>query len=153
MLHRPAQFLQAFLRLTLWLCAALAAAPQLRAQTANEPSDWQGPAEVIVAPTRIGWFCAFSPDESWIAACYGHFQGDIGRLRVWDTKTGKVRWEVREIRGIRRVAISADGTLVASGNYGGEIHLRDAATGEVRKKFGNTGGSIECVSFSADGRQ
>src|SRR5207253_2013628 len=80
-------------------------------------------------------------------------QGDVGRLRVWDVTTGKVRWEARETRGIRRVAISPDGSLVASGNYGGEIHLRDAATGDLRQTLGNTGGSIECVSFSADGQR
>jgi WD40 repeat protein len=153
MLQFPAQFLLAFIRLGFCLCAPLVAMPPLWAETANEPSDWQGPAEAVVAPTRIAWCCALSPDESWTAACYGHFQGDVGRLRVWDMKTGKVRWEARESRGIRRVAISPDGTLVASGNYGGEIHLRDATTGEVRKKFGGTGGSTECVSYSADGRQ
>jgi WD40 repeat protein len=121
-------------------------------ETAVEPIDFEGPGQKIVAPTRIAWCSALSPDETWLATCYGVYQGDVGRLRVWDLKTGKVKWEAREDRGIRRVAISPDGSLVASGNWEGEIHFRDAVTGDLRRSLANTGGSIECISFSSDGR-
>jgi WD40 repeat protein len=70
---------------------------------------------------------------------------------VWDLKSGTVKWEVRERRGIRRVAISPDGKLVATGNWGGTIHVRDAVTGKLVKTFDQTGGSIECVAFSTAG--
>jgi WD40 repeat protein len=122
------------------------------AQTASQAIEIESPSTAIVAPTRFAWCCELSPDESWLVACYGFFQGDIGRIRVWDLKTGKTKWEALERRGVRRVAISPDGSLIASGNYGGEIHLRDAATGELQRSFDNGGGSVECVSFSSNGR-
>src|SRR4051794_1781993 len=125
---------------------------QATAQIAGQAIEIESPSTAIVAPTRFAWCCELLPDESWLVACYGFFQGDIGRIRVWDLKTGKTKWEAVERRGVRRVAISADGSLIASGNYGGEIRLRDAATGEQKRSFDNGGGSVECVSFSSNGR-
>jgi len=127
-------------------------APYGWAQAAAEPTDFAKAAEFIVAPTRFAWWSASSPDESWIATCYGIYQADVGRVRVWDARTGKVIWEAGETRGIRRVAVSPDGSLVASGNWGGVIHFRDAATGEVKKTI-NSPGSIEYLAFSADGKR
>jgi WD40 repeat protein len=126
----------------------------LKAQTASDPIDFEGPAEVVVAPSQIAWCSAWSPDEQSIATCYGFFQGgEIGRLRVWDPKSGKVKWEARESRGIRRAVFSPDGSLLASCNWGNAINFRDAATGELRKSMKNTGTPIECISFSSDGRR
>jgi WD40 repeat protein len=125
----------------------------LEAQLTGGPIDIESRAAAIVAPTRIAWCCELSPDETWLAACYGYFQGDVGRIRIWDVKTGKVKWEAHEDRGIRHVTISPDGLLVASGNYGGQICLREAATGQVRLAIENGGASVECVSFSSDGRK
>jgi WD40 repeat protein len=124
----------------------------LEAQLTGGPIDVESPSAAIVAPTRIAWCCELSPDETWLAACYGYFQGDVGRIRIWDLKTGKVKWEAHEDRGVRSVTISPDGLLVASGNYGGRICLREAATGRVRLAFDNGGASVECMSFSSDGR-
>jgi WD40 repeat protein len=122
------------------------------AQISSAPIQIESSATAIVAPTRCAWCCELSPDESWLVACYGFFQGDLGRIRVWDLNTGRIKWEAVERRGVRRVAISPDGSLIASGNYGGEIRLRDAATGELQRSFDNGGGSVECVSFSSNGR-
>jgi WD40 repeat protein len=132
---------------------ALFLSASLPAQVATGPLEIRSPSATIVAPTRFAWCCELSPDETWLASCYGFFQGDVGRIRVWDLRTAKVKWEASEARGVRRVAISPDGSLVASGNYGGEIRFRDAATGEVRRSFDGGGGSVECVTFSADGQK
>jgi WD40 repeat protein len=131
----------------------LSAASSLGAQTAAEATDFDGTGEALVAPTRIAWCAVLSPDETWVAACYGYYRGDVGRLCVWDLKTGKVKWQAREARGIRRLVISPDGSLIASGNYRGEIHVRDAATGELRRMLGNIGSSVEGLCFSSDGRR
>src|SRR5687768_14396433 len=108
------------------------------------------PPESIVANTRLTWSTALSPDESWVAVSYGHWSNaDTGQVRVWDVATGKTRWVAREPRGVRAVAISPDGTLVASGNFGGQIYLRDAKTGEVKQELKETAGSVERLAFSS----
>jgi WD40 repeat protein len=147
--------------LAIFFAAANASAQQSRPKgsatprndLAAEPTDFSGPSEVIVAAVRNAWRSVLAPDESWIATGYGQNAGDAGRLRVWDLKSGNVKWEARESRGIRGVAVSPDEELVASGNYAGEIHLRDAATGTMRRSFGDTSGSAESLSFSADGKR
>src|SRR5436190_11795075 len=136
-----------------WIAASLLLAGSGRAQSSGEPTDFESSSTPLVAPTRIAWCAVWSPDETWIAACYGFFQGDMGRICAWDVKTGAVRWQAQGARGIRRVAISPDGALVASGSYGGEIQLGDAATGELRRSLGSAGSSVEGLCFSADGRQ
>ncbi len=118
-----------------------------------EPTDFNGPSEVIVAAVRSAWRSVLSPDESWIATGYGQNAGDAGRLKVWDLKSGNLKWEARASRGIRGVAVSPDGKLVASGDYAGEIRLRDAVTGAIKASFGDTSGSAESLSFSSDGKR
>src|SRR5687768_3795684 len=89
-------------RLMLALLALMPAGP-LSAQDREEPVEFSAFAELLVAPTRLAWRSALSPDESWVATSYGLYQGNLGRLRIWETKSGKVLWEVTEKRGIRRV--------------------------------------------------
>src|SRR5437762_14170764 len=64
-----------------------------KADEAREPTDFGGPSDVIVAAVRFAWRSMLSPDESWIATGYGQNAGDAGRLRVWDLRTGQVKWE------------------------------------------------------------
>jgi WD40 repeat protein len=137
------------------ILAMLALVPtgRLPAQDRAEPVEFSAYAELIVAPTRIAWRSAWSPDENWIATSYGAYQGNFGRLRIWDAKSGKVLWEVAEKRGIRRVVVSPDGSIVASGNYGGVIHLRDAVTGRLLKTLQGVDQTIHGLTFSSDGRR
>src|SRR5439155_3612064 len=94
------------MRRLLWAMLALVPVGHLPAQQSEEPVEFSAYAELIVAPTQIAWCSAWSPDENWIATSYGAYQGNFGRLRIWDAKSGKVRWEVTEKRGIRRVVVS-----------------------------------------------
>lgn len=112
------------------------------------------PPEPIVTSLRYAWATALSPDETWAAVSYGHWSNsEVGQVRVWDLKTGQTRWHAAEPRGVRAVGVSPDGRLVASGNFGGEVRLRDAATGEVKLELRETAGSVERLSFSSDGRR
>lgn len=136
--------------------AWIAAVTLARGQDAK-PSDLievLTPAESLVANLQFAWGTALSPDESWVAVSYGHWShGEAGQVRVWDLKTGQSRWHAREPRGVRGIAISPDGRLVASGNFGGEVRLRDAATGEVKGELRETAGSVERLAFSSDGKR
>ena len=119
-----------------------------------EPVDFLTPAaELIVSPTRYAWGVAFAPDESWVAVGYGHWGNEAGRVCVFDVASGKLLWSARELRGVRGLTVSPDGTLVASGNFGGEIHLRDGKTGQLKKSLQEPAGSVERLAFSSDGRR
>ncbi len=125
-------------------------------QSAKPPDliDVLTPPENLIASTRYTWGTALSPDETWVAVSYGHWgAAEAGQVRVWDLATGKSKWAANEPRGARAIAVSPDGSLVASGNFGGQLRLRDAATGAIKKEWQVPAGSIERLSFSSDGRR
>ncbi len=134
----------------------LAVPPSGRAQTTppRDLIDVLTPPENIIASTRLAWATALAPDESWVAVGYGHWaRAEAGQVRVWELATGKPKWVANEQRGVRAIAVSPDGSLVASGNFGGQLRLRDAATGAIQQELQEPAGSIERLSFSSDGRR
>ena len=85
-----------------------------------------------------------------------HFAPDGDRLtvdgRVWDTRTGKLRYDPGSYR--RRVwsaAFSPDGKLLATGAADHMLEVSDAATGRIRHVLKHWE-TVEAVSFSPDGR-
>lgn len=141
-----------------WLLLAALSPASVPAQSttppaATEPVDFLAPAELIVSPTRYAWGAILSPDESWFAVGYGHWSNEAGRVCVYETKSGKLIWSAREARGVRGLTVSPDGAIVASGNFGGEIRLRDAATGKLLQSLQETAGSVEKLAFSSDGKK
>ena len=127
------------------LLVVLSSVGMLSAQTTRpDLIDVLTPPEGLVVSTKLAWGTAMSPDQTWVAVSYGHWAtAEAGQVRVWDIATGKPRWVAYEPRGVRAVAISPDGTLVASGNFGGQLRLRDAATGAIKQELQETAGSIE----------
>ena len=138
-----------------WLLLVTASLGSAAAQSARpDLIDVLTPPEGLIVSTKLAWGTAMSPDETWVAVSYGHWAtAEAGQVRVWDIATGKPKWVAYEPRGVRAVAISPDGTLVASGNFGGQLRLRDAATGAIKQELQETAGSIERLSFSSDGRR
>jgi len=122
------------------------------AEASAEPTDFASTSEWIAARTRCAMSSALSPDETWIATGYGRATNS-GQVWVRDAVTGKSKWHAREDRGVRSVTISPDGSLVASGNYGGQITIRDAKDGQVKFQFRDQSGSIEGLAFSSDDRR
>src|SRR5262245_5184731 len=116
----------------------------------EEPTDFGAEYSLLAAPVRGAMCCTLAPNESWVATGYGRWP-HLGQVCVWDVATGKLRWRANEERGVRTVVASPDGALVASGNYGGHIRVRDAATGEIKGEFRESAGSIERLAFSPDG--
>jgi WD40 repeat protein len=93
----------------------------------------------------------FSLDGSWLVS---GGDGD-DRLRLWDVATGMLR---KEIQGpgtrILSVAVSPDGTLIAALDWGGDLSVRDVATGQqvARVPLGGAG-QTKGLTFSPDGRR
>ena len=120
---------------------------------AAEPVDFLTPGAVLIGPTRYAWGAILSPDETWFAVGYGHWSNEAGRVCVYNAKSGKLIWSARESRGVRGLTVSPDGGLVASGNFGGEVHLRQSASGKLVQSLQETAGSVEKLAFSSDGKK
>jgi RNA polymerase sigma factor (sigma-70 family) len=76
-----------------------------------------------------------------------------GQLKVWDIASGRELVKVRGVKGIRGIAMSPDGKLVATADFAGEVKLRDIETGAQRAAAkGHTIG-INSVDFTGDGSQ
>src|SRR5438552_15161117 len=93
-----------------------------------------------------------SPNGTLLATAHGWSQ-TAGEARIWDVKTGKARFVFREPRGVRSVAFSPDGKLLAAGDFSNLIKLHDVATGKlVTVLRGHTGG-VNSLVFSKDGKR
>src|SRR5262249_53643280 len=79
----------------------------------------------------------------------------VGRIRLWDTTTGK---ELRQfsVKGAAHLAASPDGKLLAGSDESeGIVYLWEAATGKELRKFkaSRSGfGGILPIAFSGDGK-
>jgi WD40 repeat protein len=102
----------------------------------------------------------FSPDSVTLATV-----GFDRRLRLWDVRTGKVRWSVQAHRvAIARVAFSPDGKLLATrgagrvdGNPGAaflpaEVKLWDPATGREVGRLAEPGELFGDIAFTPDSK-
>ncbi|MHB0961186.1 MAG: WD40 repeat domain-containing protein [Pirellulaceae bacterium] len=133
--------------------------PTLRICTISD-----GTSEVLPKPHNGGvTSIRFAPDGATFATA-----GKDGTIRLWDTKSRKVLWDVFECNYVYCVAFSPDGRLAASGGTDGMLRLRDAGTGKLRMQLGprtdwvkdakptaKSGGkrpSIHSLAFSPDGK-
>jgi len=102
----------------------------------------------------------FSPDGK-LLAIVGGDEDTQGVLRVSDATNGKLRYLVREPKGIKCVAFSRDSKVIATGEFGGGafgkplapawVKLRDAASGKVIATLEHVGW-ISSLAFSPDGK-
>ena len=75
-----------------------------------------------------------------------------GSVRLWDTATGSLRAALDGHGGpVRAVAISPDGTYLASAGDDGSVRLWDTATGSLRAALDGHGGPVRAVAISPDG--
>jgi WD40 repeat protein len=93
---------------------------------------------------------AFSPDgERLVTAGARHVHP--GQIKFWEVATRREVRKVRRVPGTRAVAFSPDGRVLACGEFGGAIALRDARTGEPLANLrGHTVG-VNSLAYSGDG--
>ncbi len=113
---------------------------------------------------------AFAPDGTFLVTA-----GRDGRVRVWrpaigaldeilaDRSTRKaddqpdIAWNVRVLAGhlerVRNLAVSRDGSRIASASFDHSVIIWDAETGEHLRTLAGHESFVDAVAFSADGQQ
>ncbi|GAB5443569.1 MAG: hypothetical protein Fues2KO_39180 [Fuerstiella sp.] len=94
--------------------------------------------------------CLFSPDGRQLISC-----GDDGLIRICAVDDGTVQHTLDvHSREVEQLALSTDGTLLASASSDGSVHLQNLVTEKsIRRLYCSPSeGRIVCVSFSEDDR-
>ena len=74
-------------------------------------------------------------------------------MRLWDPATGQPAATLQgHTGGVRGVAFSPDGQLLASGGGDGTVRLWEAATGQPAATLEGHAGGVWGVAFSPDGQ-
>jgi WD40 repeat protein len=108
-----------------------------------------------------------APDQGVIALAYTKngdaiFSGSVDeRVRMWNARTGTLSKAMSgHIAAVRGLAVSPDGTVLASCSYGdayrlqkeGEVVLWDAVSGEMQQTLLTLNHGASCVAFSNSGK-
>lgn len=94
------------------------------------------------------WSIAVAPDGKVVAAGAGWWD-QPGEVGVWDLETYKPLRRFTEALGVASVAFSADGRLLASGSWSGNVRVRDWAAGRAGADFAVQG--VARVAFAPNG--
>jgi WD40 repeat protein/serine/threonine protein kinase len=113
-------------------------------------------ARTIIASDRIVWGLAFSRDSQRLVS-----GGHDGALKLWEASSGRLlkTWTPRHTSPVWNVAISTDGTRVASAagdwtkaNTFGEVNIWEIASGQLLYRLSAHRAIAWCVAFSPNGR-
>lgn len=117
-------------------------------QTGEQLQTFDTPSSLLVTGL------AFSPDSRYLASGDDRTDDREPMVYLWDWQTGEL---VRTFSGhfdtIQDIAFSPDGSLLASGEWGGEqVIIWDVETGEALHKLEGHNGRAAAVVFSPDGK-
>ena len=88
---------------------------------------------------------AFSPDGRMIVSSAGK------KILFWDIDSGELMNNLPVDTWVNSLAFSPDGNIIACSRYNG-VSLYNSNTGELKKTFTGHIGTVNSVSFSADGK-
>ncbi len=118
----------------------------------EEESIYFGQAKDLPAAAGQVWAVALAPDGHTLAVASG-MADKPGALTIWDVPTKTIRAVVHEKLGVRGVAFSPDGQLLATADYFDKTaKLRDPRTGKVIRTLEGHKDGVNGVAFSPDGK-
>lgn len=98
-----------------------------------------------------GWGIAISPDGATIAVGGSHLGLD-GTLSTWDLDSGKRLWSETMMAGpTTAIAFSPDGSMLASGSYGGVLRIWDVASRKQTKEIAAHANGMLHLAYAPDG--
>ncbi len=126
----------------------------LAAATANALRVWELASRRDLAPNddaHQGWVSQVAVTRAGLVAT----ASDDHTVRVWDAATGKQRLKLTHGSWVRAIAISPDGTKLASSSLDDTVRLWDLGTGqEIYQLAGHGGlGGHRTLGFTADGKR
>ncbi len=95
---------------------------------------------------------AVSPDGKLLATASG-ISRTAGELAVWDLATRALLFSSKRPYGVRCLAFSPDGRLIATGDCDVKVRFYRATTGELLAEFGGHTAVPHSVAFSPDGKR
>jgi WD40 repeat protein len=130
----------------------VATAPTIRTELPREPVSFEPRSiDLIYAPALVTGV-AISPDGKLLAVARG-IQDTTGELVVWSLADRTKRFETRRQFGIRALAMSPDGKLIATGDFDRIARLYEAAAGKLVAELAGHTGVVRSVAFSPDGKR
>ncbi len=106
------------------------------------------PGKVGMLLDRGVWAVAFSPEGDRLITAGGS-RDRPGQLELWDVHAARELRTLKPIPGARAGAF--DGQTLALGEFGGEIRLRSADSGEELAVLAGHDGAVQGLAFSPDG--
>jgi beta-lactamase regulating signal transducer with metallopeptidase domain len=114
-----------------------------------EPRPMALQGEVLPAQS-VAFAPSSRPGSLHLAVAYGTYNTS-GAVRLWDLATGRALFSLPESHGVRFVAYSPDGRMLATASVDGRIKLWDAATGQERRTLVHMV-HARGLAFAPDGR-
>ena len=89
-----------------------------------------------------------APDGRRLVTAGGMWDQPLGHLTLWDITERRALVELRGIPATRTAVFSPDGRLLATGDFGGAIKVRDADTA---REIAAAKGYVNSIAFAPDG--
>ncbi len=93
---------------------------------------------------------AFSPDGTKLITA-GALRELPGQIKFWNVPAGDERSKIRGVTGVRTVAYASDGKTFVTGDFAGDIKIRDADTGAEKSSIKGHANGVNSLAFSSDG--
>jgi WD40 repeat protein len=123
------------------------------------PTPAERPRPIMTHHPEEAWCVAFAPDGKTFASggdnddIPGSKEKDPSCLKVWNTATRKLVWSTTEHGSlVACAAFSADGQVIAAGDFDGKVKLWDAATGRELDTLTDHRAKVRCLAFAPKGR-
>jgi WD40 repeat protein len=105
-------------------------------------------------PKSEGWCLAFTPDGNTLAAGYDHEKGmEHQTARLWDITTKQAKSLTGHDATVMALAVSPDGSTLATASYDRTVRLWDMAVGKCLHELRGHTDAVRAVAFSPDGER